>query len=165
MSDYEHTVEPEEIEHEPVDMSQYHLDTYTPKLPAEVPESEGIDDDVVVDYQNARKTYYELVEKGKDALDNLLQIAASSEHPRAYEVAAQLIKTISESNDKIVGLQEQMRKIAEQDIKIEGVKEGISGPNGSTVNNNAIFVGNMKDFQMMVKDMRNKNTEKIVEEV
>jgi DNA-binding PadR family transcriptional regulator len=147
----------EELQHNPVDVSEYKIESYSVAIPVvDVPESQGLENDVKTDYENARKTYYELVEKGKDALDNLLQVAASSEHPRAYEVAAQLIKTISDSNDKIVFLQEQMRKIQEQEQRIEQNERTLNGEEttGTTVNNNAIFVGSMKDFQQMVKKMK-----------
>lgn len=144
-------------QYDPVDITEYKIDSYQPSLPeVDTPESKGVQEDTETDYKNARKTYYELIERGKDALEGILQVASSAESPRAYEVAAQLIKTISESNDKIVLLQEQMRKIQEQEQKIERNERLLNGEESGAKNvtNNAIFVGSMNEFQQMLKKMK-----------
>lgn len=143
----------QDYEHNPMDISEF-LETSNENeenLPStvETRESEGLDKDVQTDYEEARKTYYELIQKGQDALDSLLEIAASSEHPRAFEVAAQMIKTISETNDRIVDLQHQMRKIQDLDIEKQDQQNG-----GATVNNNTVFVGSMNEFQQFLKKMK-----------
>lgn len=122
----------------------------------DTPATRGLDADTQIDYENTRKTYYELVEKGQHALDSLLDVASSSEHPRAYEVAAQMIKTISDTNDRIVELQLQMEKIAKQRMDNRTEKEEKDG-SGKTVNNNVIFAGTMREFQEMYKKMTNKD--------
>jgi hypothetical protein len=61
-------------------------------------------DNVKNDYEYSRQTYYDLVEKGKDALDMMIEVARESEHPRAYEVLAGLIKNTSDVNDKLMDL-------------------------------------------------------------
>ena len=58
------------------------------------------DKNVQNDYEYSRATYYELIEKGRESLDMMIEVARESEHPRAYEVLSGLIKNISEVNDK-----------------------------------------------------------------
>lgn len=146
MSDYEH---------DPIDLDEVtDIDTYKSAIaPAntevDIETSGEPDADLSEDYRNTRETYYELVVKGQDALDSLLEVASQSESARAYEVVATMIKTLSETNEKIMDLHKKARDIKKQDQELQS-----TDPNGKTVNNNAIFVGNMKDFQMMVKDMR-----------
>ena len=60
------------------------------------------DDDIKTDYNYARENYYNLMEKGYDALDELLEIAKSSEHARHFEVASQLIKNLGDTNEKLL---------------------------------------------------------------
>lgn len=154
MSDYEH--DPIDLD-EVTDIETYkqsintpaNVESQPPAAETDDEESSSPDKDINEDYENTRDTYYELVVKGQDALDNLLQVASESESARAYEVVATMIKTLSETNEKIMDLHKKAREIKKQDQELN---EG--GANGKTVNNNAIFVGNMKDFQMMVKDMR-----------
>lgn len=115
--------------------------------------SSGILEDANDDYKKVRESYYNLVESGQNALRDLLSIASSSEHPRAFEVASMLIKTISDTNEKIINLQKQMRDIEKLGIENEITREEKEN-GGQTVNNNAIFVGSMKDFQKMIESMQ-----------
>lgn len=150
-----------EYEFDPIDITEFteiESDTTEEKsltVSENIPETQGKDVDTQVDYENTRKTYYDLVEKGQRALDNLLDVAASSEHPRAYEVAAQMIKTITDTNDRIVELQLQMEKIVKQ--RKENEVETEEAKNAKTVNNNVIFAGTMKEFQEMYKKMTGKD--------
>lgn len=140
-------------EHDPIDITEFEEVDYTPvEYDASPPEvtSSGVENDTKEDYENARKTYYELIEKGQGALNNLLEIAAQTEHPRSYEVVSQLLKTVSDTNDRLIELQNQMRKIAEMDRDLSGEAEGKNG----SVTNNTIFVGSMNDFQQYIKKMR-----------
>ena len=59
------------------------------------------DDKINNDYDYSRDTLYELIEKGKDALENMIEVARESEHPRAYEVLSGLIKNVADVNDKL----------------------------------------------------------------
>ena len=68
-------------------------------------------DNVRNDYEYSRQTYYDLVEKGKDALDMMIEVARESEHPRAYEVLAGLIKNTSDVNDKLMDLNKKQRDL------------------------------------------------------
>lgn len=153
--------EKEEYEFDPIDITEFtEIEKTTDERSlvtqeSQVPETQGKDQDTQIDYENTRKTYYELVEKGQHALDNLLDVAASSEHPRAYEVAAQMIKTISDTNDRIVELQLQMEKIVKQ--RRENETEVEQEKSGKTVNNNVIFAGTMREFQEMYKKMTGRD--------
>ena len=75
----------------------------------------------------------------QDAIDGILDIAKEGEHPRAYEVAGQLIKNVSEVTERLVELQEKMKKLKE-------VPD--TGPKNVT---NALFVGSTKELQKMLK--------------
>jgi len=80
-----------------------------------------------------------LLEKGNEAIDGILNLAKEGEHPRAYEVAGQLIKTVSEVSQDLLGLQEKMKKI--KDV-----------PNNAPKNvTNALFVGSTTELTKILK--------------
>ena len=122
-----------------------------------LPESpDDREEDMKNDYDSVRETYYELVVKGKDALDGLLDVASQSESARAYEVVSETIRTIADTNEKIIDLHKKT-------IDIEKKKSEIENEKGDNVtNNNTVFVGNMKDFQLMLKDMKRGNNVEVV---
>jgi len=97
--------------------------------------------DIQKDYEHARAHLYSLIEKGQEAVSGILDVATSSDHPRAYEVAGQLIKHVADVTDKLADLQKKMK-----DIKSEGKK---SFP---TTVNNTMFIGTTADLQKMIKD-------------
>ena len=70
------------------------------------------------DYKYARENLYDLVERGQDAIDGILQLSKETEHPRAYEVAGQLIKTVGETAEKLIDLQQKLKKLEGEDQKI-----------------------------------------------
>jgi len=105
-----------------------------PLIPRPV-EAEDIDSD----YKYSRENFYNLIERGQDAIDGILEIAKEGEHPRAYEVVGQLIKNVSEVTEKLADLQDKMKKLKE-------VPE--HGPKNVT---NALFVGSTKELQKMLK--------------
>ena len=86
-------------------------------------------DDVDADYQYQRENFYALIERGQDAVEGILELAQESDHPRAYEVAGNLIKSVADVTEKLVDLQTKMKKLKEVPNK---------GPNNVT---NALFVG------------------------
>ena len=95
--------------------------------------------DIDSDYEYQRQNFYSLVERGQDAIDGILDIAKESEHPRTYEVAGQLIKTVAEVTEKLGDLQEKMKKL--KDV-----------PNNAPKNvTNALFVGSTAELQKMLK--------------
>ena len=71
-------------------------------------------DNVQNDYDYSRETLYELIEKGKDALENMIEVARESEHPRAYEVLSGLIKNVSDTNDKLMDLNKKQQQMYEK---------------------------------------------------
>jgi hypothetical protein len=99
------------------------------------------EEDIKNDYEFHRGNLHDLVEKGQDTLNNLIELAKQSEHPRAYEVVGQLMKTTSDLTKDLIELQVTMNKI-------QNTKEG--GPS-KVVNNNAVFVGNTNDLLEIVK--------------
>lgn len=98
--------------------------------------------DIKDDYEFRREKLYQLVQKGEDALNNLLLLAKESDHPRAYEVFGQLMKANMDAVKDLTELQKDMNKI-------ENEKDG-KGPN-KVVNNNSVFVGNTNELLEMLK--------------
>ena len=97
------------------------------------------EDDIENDYKYQRENFYNLVEKGSTAIDGILELAKEGEHPRAYEVAGNLIKQVSEVAEKLGDLQEKMRKLKEV-------------PDNAPKNvTNALFVGSTAELQNMLK--------------
>ena len=97
------------------------------------------DDDIDNDYKYQRENFYNLVERGQDAIDGILELARESEHPRTYEVAGNLIKQVAEVTEKLGDLQEKMKKL--KDV-----------PNNAPKNvTNALFVGSTAELQKLLK--------------
>ena len=97
-------------------------------------------DNIANDYNYSRQTYYDLIEKGKESLDLMVEVARESEHPRAFEVLSGMIKNVSEVNDKLMDLNKKNKDISAEDIKkIE-----------KTTNN--LFVGSTAELQRMLQD-------------
>ena len=96
-------------------------------------------DDIENDYKYQRENFYNLVEKGTDAIEGILEIARESEHPRTYEVAGNLIKQVAEVTEKLGDLQEKMKKLKEV-------------PNNAPKSvTNALYVGSTAELQKMLK--------------
>jgi len=102
--------------------------------------------DVKQDYETTRAQLHNLVMKGQEAVDGILDVARASDHPRAYEVAGQLIKNVADTADKLIDLQKKMKELDAEDKK--------SGP--STVNN-TMFVGSTAELQKMLKKQKEIN--------
>ena len=100
--------------------------------------------DVDTDFDTGRNELYKLLEKGNEAIDGILALAKEGEHPRAYEVAGQLIKTQSEVAQNLLDLRDKLKKIKD-------VKE--LGPKNVT---NALFVGSTTELQKMIKKNKDK---------
>ena len=106
----------------------------------EVIESETREKDLEVDYEKTRQTYYELLDKGTEALEGMLEVAKQTDEARAYEVVGQLLKNTSEVNREIIDLQKRMEEIKNIDKRVR--------PSNVT---NALFVGSTADLQKMLK--------------
>ena len=100
-------------------------------------------EDVDKDYEYARDNLYSLIDKGQEAVNGALDLAMSSDHPRAYEVAGQLIKNVGDVADKLMALQKDKKNVKE-----EGAKK--------VVTNNAFFMGSTADLQKMLKQASKK---------
>ena len=111
----------------------------TQEIVNKVPD-ELVGDEVDADYKYQRENFYRLVEQGSTAIEGILELAREGEHPRAYEVAGNLIKQVSEVTEKLGDLQEKMRKLKEV-------------PNNAPKSvTNALFVGSTAELQKMLKD-------------
>ena len=73
-------------------------------------------DNQKTDYEYSRDTYYELIEKGKDALEDMVNVARESEHPRAFEVLSGMIKNISDVNDRLMDLNKKKKDLDQKEI-------------------------------------------------
>jgi len=124
------------------DPVEQQLEKITPPRDIVVPNSNS--DDVDRDYEYQRQNFYNLIERGSDAIEGILDLARESEHPRTYEVAGNLIKQVAEVTEKLGDLQTKMKKLKE-------VPD--SGPKNVT---NALFVGSTAELQKMLK---NKQTD------
>jgi len=123
------------------------LETKTPmeettnaEFKAPVPRTENKDKtDIDNDYDYSRDNYYNLIEKGQQAIEGILDIAKEGQHPRAYEVAGQLIGQVAQVTDKLQDLQKKLKDLKElpksADTKIQ----------------NALFVGSTAELQKMLQ--------------
>ena len=93
------------------------------------------DSEADIDYKYARENLYTIIEKGQESLNTLVDVAQQSQHPRAFEVVSQLVKTLSDTNKDLLELQRKI-KVINKDIQ-EGPK---------TVNN-YLYVGYTADLQ------------------
>jgi hypothetical protein len=112
------------------------------QLPAKIESqvTKNLDTDLDIDYEDSRHTLKELVEKGNQAIDQLLAIASETEHPRAFEVVATLIKNTAEANEKLMTMQKTIREL-------KNIKK-----NESSVNvDKAIFVGSTSELSKLLK--------------
>ena len=95
-------------------------------------------EDVDTDYENARKNFYSLINKGNTAIDGILNLAKESEHPRSYEVAGQLIKVVGDTTQELLKLQKNLKELKKVDDK---------APRNVT---NALFVGSTSELQKLI---------------
>jgi hypothetical protein len=98
-----------------------------------------LEEDLDQDYEESRKTIKDLVNKGNQAIDHLLAIASESEHPRAFEVVATLIKNTADANEKLMTMQKAVR-----DMK------NIKQKSDVTVDK-AIFIGSTSELSKLIK--------------
>ena len=90
------------------------------------------------DYKDAREHLYDLIERGQDAIDGILDLSKETEHPRAYEVAGQLIKTVGETAEKLIDLQQKMKNLEKDDTKVRD-------------QHNHLYVGSTSELQKFLK--------------
>ena len=95
-------------------------------------------ENIETDYRYARENLYGLVERGQDAIDGILQLSKETEHPRAYEVAGQLIKTVGETAEKLIDLQQKLKKLEDDEQKVG-------------TQHNHLYVGSTSELQKFLK--------------
>lgn len=93
---------------------------------------------IETDYRYARENLYGLVERGQDAIEGILQLSKETEHPRAYEVAGQLIKTVGETAEKLIDLQQKLKKLEDEEQKVG-------------TQHNHLYVGSTSELQKFLK--------------
>lgn len=104
---------------------------------------EKLESDLHADYNAVRKNLRELVEVGKGALDGVLAVALEGDSPRAYEVVAQMIKSLSDANQEIMNLHEKI-KIIRKETTINKISN----------TTNSIYVGSTKELQDIINTAR-----------
>jgi hypothetical protein len=109
----------------------------TQSLPAPI----VVQSDIDSDFEFARNNIRELAEKGKFAVDNILQVASATDHPRAYEVAANLLKSMSDINKDLIELQKKKRDLMHQKEQPQ-----------ITVDK-AVFIGSTSDLIKQIKQI------------
>ena len=110
-----------------------------PEPSARIIPKAGKDDDI--DYNYARENYYNLIERNQDAVEEMLEIAKQSEHPRAFEVVGQLIKSGLDANKELMALHKTKKELS--------IEKGTQ-----TLVNNAVFVGSTAELQKLLKVKR-----------
>jgi len=110
-------------------------------VPTVIPAQSQVEDD----FEYARGNLIAAIEKGQEALTGILDVAGMSQHPRAYEVAATLVKAVSDANKDLLELQKRKRDLIDQPAQ---------GP--TTVNNN-LFVGSTTELQQLIKKQNEQN--------
>ena len=104
-------------------------------------------EDVDNDHKNSREYYYNLIEKGQEAIEGILDIAKEGQHPRAYEVAGQLIGQVAQTVDKLQDLQKKLKDLKELP------------KSANTQIKNALFVGSTAELQKML----NRKDDEVIE--
>ena len=103
--------------------------------------------DIDNDYKYSRENYYNLIERGQEAIEGILDVAKEGQHPRAYEVAGALIKNVADTVDKLQDLQKKLRDLKEL-------------PKTANTNiKNALFVGSTNELQKML----NRKDDEVIE--
>ena len=104
------------------------------------PDTNSKDADIESDYKYARENLYNAIERGSDALEELVELAKQSQSPRAFEIVGQMIKTLTDANKDLLEVQKKVKDLKKEDQQ--------KGPNNVT---NALFVGNTAELQKLIK--------------
>ena len=105
--------------------------------------------DTEKDYWLVRRNMKELISTGEDAIEGILKVATEGDSPRAYEVAAQMIKTVSEANKDLIDLHHKMKAINKEEINVHNTT------------NNSLYIGSTKELQNLINTERSTNKKKI----
>ena len=115
----------------------------------ETSQQENKKTDLKKDYEYTRANLYSIIEKGQEAINGILELAQETELPRAYEVAGQLIKNVSDATEKLIDVQKKLKDIEE-------TKES-KGPTNVT---NALFVGSTAELAKLIKQQDESQKDK-----
>ena len=119
------------------------IETSMPEDNKVIPRPSG-DDEKEIDYKYSRENFYNLIERGQDAIDGILEVAKQSDHPRSYEVAGNLISQVADITEKLGKLQASMKRLKEV-------------PNNAPKNvTNALYVGSTAELQKLLKKDKEK---------
>jgi hypothetical protein len=110
-------------------------------IPIETSNTQKEISDIKKDYEYTRGNLYSIIEKGQEAINGILELAQETEMPRAYEVAGQLIKNVSDAADKLMDLQKKLKDL-----------EDTSSKKGPTNVTNALFVGSTAELSKLLKN-------------
>jgi hypothetical protein len=103
------------------------------------------------DYEYSRETLYDLIEKGREGIEEMIEVARQSEHPRAYEVLAGLIKDTANTSEKLMDLHRKIKSIDQMMLP---------SPEQSTTTNN-LFVGSTTELQKMLTDLKHEQEKEV----
>lgn len=119
------------------------------KKPEPVAKPEDSTDDANADYDLSRKTFRDLIGKGNAAIDELFDLAKTSEHPRAYEVLGSLIKTVADTTNNLYDLQKKSKELNKKPTDI-------ADTTGSVTVQKAVFVGSTSELLRKIKEEKEK---------
>ena len=120
--------------------------------PIMIPTSD--EDKLKRDYNLVRKNLKDIIDTGNTAIDGILTVASETESPRAYEVAAQMIKNVADVNKDLIEMHNKMKQIRKED----GVQKA------QNITNNSLFVGSTQELQKLLKQQREQLIESEIEE-
>lgn len=126
-------------------------DSSSTQLPTNVDELDKMFED---DFKLARKNIMKIAKTSEGILNEMIQLARASDHPRAYEVVGQLISKLTDVNKDLIGIYEKRQAIKRNDESSKPAAAGhsLSSANGSNVTNNAVFVGSTSELQEFMKN-------------
>ena len=94
------------------------------------------------DFEYARQVYHDLLAKGSESMEEMMEVARATEHPRAFEVLSNMLKNISDINGNLMDMHKKKKDFEQKEQK--------ALPQGQTTNN--VFVGSTADLQRMLQD-------------
>ena len=102
-------------------------------------------DNIKSDYDYSRETYYDLLEKGREGLEDMIHVARESEHPRAYEVLSNMLKNVADISDKLMDLNKKHKDITQPKAETKQVEHQQN-----------IFIGSTTDLQRLLQQQDEK---------
>lgn len=134
-----------DVEVEMIDIEET-PEVITPKNEVMLPDHKKPNEKIEYDYDKSRNNLHSLLQSGQDALQHALEIAKSSEHPRAFEVVGNLVKQLADVNQQLLELHKKKQNLDTPE-KPKGELENKS------ITNNAIFVGSTSELNKLIKNM------------